>query len=76
MKQLTQFVSVYVACGGKEVEGIDVFICNKVLRKLVPLNLQFLVRELNDLIVWLNRVFGNQKMRRSVEYLEVLQKVN
>lgn len=76
MKQLTQFVSVYVACGGKEVEGIDIFICNKVLRKLVPLNLQFLVRELNDLIVWLNRVFGGGKMQRCVDYLEVLQKVN
>lgn len=76
IKQLTQFVSVYVACGGKEVDGIDIFICNKVLRKLVPLNLQFLVRELNDLIVWFNRVFGNKKMPRSVEYLEVLQNVN
>lgn len=76
MKQLTQFVSVYVACGGKEVEGIDIFICNKVLRKLVPLNLQFLVRELNDLIVWLNRVFGGGKMQRCVDYLSMLQKVN
>lgn len=76
MKQLTQFVSVYRACGGKESDGIDIFICNKVLRKLVPLNLQFLIRELNDLIVWINRVFGGKKMPRSVEFLEVLQNVN
>ncbi len=76
MKQLTEFVSVYVACGGKEVEGIDIFVCNKVLPKLVPLNLKFLVRELNDLIVWINHAFGNNKMRRCVEYVEVLQNVN
>ena len=76
MKQMTQFVPVYVACGGKEVEGLDIFVRNKVLPKLVPLNLKFLVRELNDLIVWLNRTFGNNKMRRCVEYVEVLQKVN
>ena len=76
MKQLTQFVSVYRACGGKESDGIDIFVCNKVLRKLVPLNLQYLVRELNDSIVWFNRVFGGKKMPRSIEYLEVLQNVN
>lgn len=76
MKQLSSFVSVYVACGGKESDGIDIFVCNKVLRKLVPLNLQFLVRELNDLIVWMNHSFGTRKMPRSIEYLQVLQKVN
>ncbi len=76
MKQLSAFVSVYVACGGKESDGIDIFVCNKVLRKLVPLNLQFLVRELNDLIVWMNHSFGSRKMPRSIEYLQVLQKVN
>lgn len=75
MKQITQFVSVYVACGGRETDGIDIFVCNKVLRKLVPLNLQFLIRELNDLIVWMNRTFGSNKMPRSVEFLQVLQKV-
>ena len=75
MKQFMQFVSVYVACGGKETDGIDIFICNKILRRLVPLNLKFLVRELNDLIVWFNRVFG-EKTPRSVDYVKVLLDVN
>ena len=75
MHQLMQFVSVYVACGGKETDAIDIFICNKLLRKLVPLNLKFLVRELNDLIVWFNRAFGD-KTPRCVEYVKVLLDVN
>ena len=75
MKQLMQFVSVYVACGGKETDGIDIFLCNKILRKLVPLNLKFLVRELNDLIVWFNRAFG-ERAPRSVEYVKTLLSVN
>ena len=75
IKQLMQFVAVYVACGGKETDAIDIFLCNKVLRRLVPLNLKFLVRELNDLIVWFNRAFGD-KTPRSVEYLKVLLDVN
>ena len=75
MHQLMQFVSVYVACGGKESDAIDIFICNKLLRKLVPLNLKFLVRELNDLIVWFNRAFG-ENAHRCVEYIKVLLDVN
>ena len=75
MKQLMQFVSVYVACGGKETDGVDIFICNKILRRLVPLNLKFLVRELNDLIVWFNRAFG-ERAPRSVEYVKTLLTVN
>ena len=75
MHQLMQFVSVYVACGGKETDAIDIFICNKLLRKLVPLNLKFLVRELNDLIVWFNRAYG-EHAPRCVEYLKVLLDVN
>lgn len=76
IKQLTQFVSTYVACGGKEADGIDIFICNKVLCKLLSLNLQYLLRELNDLVVWFNQVFGGKKMPRCVEYLEALQKTS
>ena len=71
LKQLMQFVAVYVACGGKEADAVDIFICNKILRKLVPLNLKLLARELNDLIVWFNRVFGD-RAPRSVEFVKTL----
>ena len=33
MKQISTFVAVYVACGGKEIEAIDYFIAKKILRK-------------------------------------------
>ena len=58
MKQLKAFVPVYVGCGFKEVAGIDYFIARKVLRKFEALNLSFLHKELEDLIVFLDRMYG------------------
>ena len=33
MKQLYEFVPVYVACGGTEIDGIDYVLYTKVFRK-------------------------------------------
>ena len=34
VKQMNDFVPVYVECGGEEVDGVDYFIARKILRKI------------------------------------------
>lgn len=62
MKQLNTFVPVYMACGGNEIEGLDFMIARKVIRKFESLNLPFLQKELEELLVVLDKLFGNNKM--------------
>ena len=74
MKQLKAFVPVYVACGFKETAGIDYFIARKVLRKFEVLNLSFLHKELEDLITFLDRMYGKGVFVECQTYLRDLIK--
>lgn len=75
MKQLKQFVPVYMACGGTELEGIDFIVTSKILRKFTSLNLPFLVKELQALVGFMDRKFGKGKMKMSLEFIHDLQKM-
>lgn len=72
LKQIRDFIPVYVACGGEEVDGLDLMVARKVLRKFESLNLPFLVEEINELIGLMQRMFGKDKFTESIEYLESL----
>ena len=74
MKQLNTFVPVYVACGGKEVSGIDYFIAKKIFRKFDQLNISLIRDEIEPFIVYLNKTFGNNAMKECIEYLERIKK--
>ena len=74
MKQLMIFVPVYVACGGDAIEGIDHMLATKVFRKFEMLNLALIRDELKGLINYLNTLFGKDKMKSCIEFLERLQK--
>ena len=74
MKQLKIFVPVYVACGGDVLEGIDHMLATKVFRKFEMLNLALVRDELKGLINYLNTLFGKDKMKSSIEFLERLQR--
>lgn len=76
MKQLKLFVPVYIACGGTEISGIDFIVQSKILRKFTSLNLPFLMKEMGDLIVFLDKKFGKNNMKRCIEYIKELQKLN
>jgi membrane protein implicated in regulation of membrane protease activity len=76
MKQLKLFVPVYVACGGTEAEGIDFMLTTKILRKFNSLNLPFLIKELGELIVFIDKKFGKGVMKISVGYIKELQKAS
>ncbi len=75
LKQLKDFVPVYVACGGKEIDGIDFILAHKILRKFESLNVSYIRNEIGGLITYLNKNFGKSNMKDSKDYLERLQKL-
>ena len=76
MKQIRLFVPVYVACGGKEIDGLDFMIAKKVLRKFESLNLGFIKDEIGKYIKYLDRVFGKENFSICKEYLHRMEKMN
>ena len=75
LRQLKTFVPVYMACGGTEIEGIDFIVKSKILRKFGSLNLPFLAKELQSLSAFLDKKFGKNKMRRSLNFIRELRKL-
>jgi hypothetical protein len=69
------FVPVYVACGGKELDGIDYVLATKIFRNFESLNLAMLREELRELCVYIGKLFGKNEMKESIAYLERLQKL-
>jgi hypothetical protein len=76
MKQLKLFVPAYMACGGTELGGVDFIISSKILRKFNALNLPFLSKELDDLIVFFNEKFGEENMPYCKNYIKELKKLS
>ena len=75
LKQLRDFVPVYVACGGTEIDGIDYILAHKIFRKFESLNLSFIRDELKGLIDYMNKSFGKENMSESKAYVERLRKM-
>lgn len=76
LKQIYNFVPVYIACGGTEEEAIDFMLMSKIFRKLSGINLVFLKKELNSLISLLDSLFGKGKFVKSEEYIrDLIRKV-
>ena len=75
MKQIRLFVPVYVAAGGTEIDAVDFMITTKILKKFTSLNLPFLVKELQQLLAFLDKKFGRGKMKMCISYIKELQKL-
>ena len=75
VKQLTEFVPAYVACGATEVDGVDYVIANKILRKFDQLNLGLVRNEIDGFIAYLDELFGKGAMKECIAYLTRLQKM-
>jgi hypothetical protein len=74
VKQLKDFVPVYVACGGDEIVAVDYLIANKILRKFDQLNLAYIRGEIDGFIEYLNQLFGQGVMKECIAFLERLKK--
>ncbi|MBE6592733.1 MAG: hypothetical protein E7642_01920 [Ruminococcaceae bacterium] len=75
VKQLRDFVPVYVGCGGTEVDGLDYVLTNKIFRKFEGLNLAFIRDEIDGLIAYLSELFGEENMQEAKAYLRRLKKL-
>lgn len=73
---MKKFVPVYMACGGDEVDGVDYFIAKKILRKFEQLNISFIRDEIDGFVDFLNRTFGENKMKECIEYVLRLKKIS
>ena len=73
MKQMYDFIPVYVACGGTELGGLDYIIARKVLKKFESMNVQFVRDEIRELIEYIKKTFGEDTMEDSLKYLYRIQ---
>ena len=73
MKQLYDFIPVYVACGGSELGGMDYIIARKVLKKFESMNVSFVRDEITGLISYIDKTFGEEEMLDSKSYLRRIQ---
>ena len=73
MKQLYDFIPVYVACGGTELGGMDYIIARKVLKKFESMNVSFVRDEITGLINYIEKTFGTEGMQDSKAYLRRIQ---
>ena len=74
MKQIGEFVSCFIACGGTEIEAVDFIVAKKVFRKFESLSIGFMKDELTKLSTFLDRTFGKNMMTICKEYIDTLKK--
>ena len=76
LRQIKDFVPCYIACGGTELGGIDFMFAKKILRKFESLGLGFIRDEIDGLLLYLDKTFGEQEMKISKEYLLRLKRMS
>ena len=74
MKQITGYVPVCIACGGKELDAIDDVLSKKVLRKLEAQNPVYVKSMVPGLCGYLDELFGTDRMPLCKEYLRRLER--
>ena len=62
MKQIHEYVPIYLACGGKEIEALDDIFSKKVLRKLEAQSPTYVRSEAPALIERIDEIFGTDNM--------------
>ncbi len=69
MRQIRSYISVYVGCGGDELDALDDILCKKVLRKLTYKDLSLLRGELDEAAKYFETLFGEGKMPQCRSFL-------
>ena len=62
MKQIQNYVPVYVSCGGEELEALDDILAKKIIRKLETQNPVYLRNAAEGLCNYLDELFGTDAM--------------
>ena len=66
-RQIERYVSVYVSCGGKELDALDDILAKKVMRKLGMQNPVYLKNNAEKLCARLEELFGADSMPQCTE---------
>ena len=69
MKQIKEYVPVYIACGGRELDALDDILAKKVMRKLESQNPIYFKNTANELLLYLDELFGEDEMKNCREYI-------
>ena len=75
MKQIYEYVPVYMACGGSEVEALDDIFARKVLRKLETQAPSHVRAEMPGLLQMLDDVFGEDALPQCGAYMQRLKDI-
>lgn len=73
VRQMHDYIPIYMACGGAEEDAIDDILCKKVLRKLEAQNPTYVRNSVDDLIKRINELFGEGAMPQCRAYLTRLK---
>ena len=74
MKQIREYIPVYISCGGEELEALDDILSKKVIRKLGMQNPIYLKNSAQALIVYLDELFGKDKMPLCKESIQKIER--
>jgi hypothetical protein len=74
MKQIRQYIPVYVSCGGDELKALDDILSKKIMRKLETQNPIYLRNSAEGLLAYIDELFGVDKMPLCKEYIHRLQR--
>lgn len=72
MKQIREYVPVYIACGGKELEAIDDILSKKLMRKLESQAPIFIKNTAGELKHFIDDLFGVDAMPLCKEYIDII----
>ena len=74
MKQIKEYIPIYVSCGGEELEALDDILSKKVLRKLETQNPVYIRSVVDGFCDYLDELFGQNKMKLCKEYAQRIKK--
>ena len=74
MKQIRSYIPVYIACGGEELEALDDILSKKVIRKLESQNPIYFRNTAQDLISYMDELFGAENMTLCKDYINRIQR--
>ena len=74
MKQILTYIPVYIACGGDELCALDDILSKKVMRKLETQNPIYLRNTSEELISYMDELFGADNMKLCKEQIRRIER--
>ena len=74
MKQILSYVPVYIACGGEELDALDDILAKKVMRKLESQNPIYFRNTADELLAYLDELFGESEMKLCRDYINRIRR--